>query len=80
MTASAHRRIRTSGVGSPGCRCREHVAAALADAFVSDPVFMWLLPGRLRRQSRLRLMFAAELEQYVVPNGTVWTTASAALG
>jgi GNAT superfamily N-acetyltransferase len=50
------------------------VAAALADAFTDDPVFTWLLPGRLRHQARLRTMFAAELEQYVLPNGTVWTT------
>jgi GNAT superfamily N-acetyltransferase len=51
-----------------------HVAAALADAFMSDPVFTWLLPGSLRRQARLRTMFVAEIDQYVVPNGTVWTT------
>jgi GNAT superfamily N-acetyltransferase len=50
------------------------VAAVLADAFVNDPVFTWLLPGSLRLQARLRTMFAAEMEQYVVPNGTVWTT------
>ena len=50
------------------------VAAVLADAFINDPVFTWLLPGSLRRQARLRAMFAAEMEQYVVPNGTVWTT------
>jgi GNAT superfamily N-acetyltransferase len=50
------------------------VAAVLADAFVNDPVFTWLLPGSLRLQPRLRTMFAAEMEQYVVPNGTVWTT------
>jgi GNAT superfamily N-acetyltransferase len=50
------------------------VAAVLADAFINDPVFTWLLPGSLRLQARLRTMFAAEMEQYVLPNGTVWTT------
>jgi GNAT superfamily N-acetyltransferase len=51
------------------------VAAALADAFVSDPVYTWLLPGSMRLQTRLRAMFAAEMEQYVLRNGgTVWTT------
>ena len=51
------------------------VAAALADAFINDPVYTWLLPGSLRLQARLRAMFAAEMEQYVLPNGgTVWTT------
>ena len=47
----------------------------LADAFVSDPVYGWLLPGGLRLRGRLRAIFAAEMVQYVVPNGgTVWTT------
>ncbi len=51
------------------------VAAALADAFVNDPVFTWLLPGRRRLRARLRTMFAVEMEQYVLRNGgTVWTT------
>jgi GNAT superfamily N-acetyltransferase len=50
------------------------VAAVLADAFVNDPVFTWLLPGSLRLRTRLQTMFAAEMEQYVVPRGTVWTT------
>jgi GNAT superfamily N-acetyltransferase len=51
------------------------VAAVLADAFINDPVYTWLLPGSLRLQARLGTMFAAEMEQYVVPNGgTVWTT------
>jgi GNAT superfamily N-acetyltransferase len=50
------------------------VAAVLADAFINDPVYAWLLPGSLRLQTRLRTMFAAEMEHYVVPNGTVWTT------
>jgi ribosomal protein S18 acetylase RimI-like enzyme len=51
------------------------VAAALADAFVSDPVFMFLRPGLLWHEAQLRTMFSAEIELYVLPNGgTVWTT------
>ena len=50
------------------------VAAVLADALINDPVYTWLLPRSLRLQARLGTMFAAEIEQYVLPNGTVWTT------
>lgn len=51
------------------------VAAVLADAFINDPVYTWMLPGTLRVKPRLRTVFAAEMEQYVLPNGgTVWTT------
>jgi GNAT superfamily N-acetyltransferase len=53
------------------------VAAALADAFDNDPVFTFLLSGRLRQEARLRTMFAVEIELYVLPNGgTVWTTSA----
>ena len=52
------------------------VAAALADAFIDDPMYTWLLPSSLRPQARLRTMFATELEQYVLPSGTVWTTST----
>ena len=51
------------------------VAAVLADAFINDPVFTFLRPGRLRQRMRLRTMFVVEMEQYVLANGgTVWTT------
>jgi GNAT superfamily N-acetyltransferase len=51
------------------------LAGVLADAFSNDPVYTWMLAGRLRHEPRLRAMFATEMEQYVLPNGgTVWTT------
>ena len=51
------------------------MAAAFADAFVDDPVFRFLRPGRLRRRARLQTMFVVELELYVLRNGgIVWTT------
>jgi GNAT superfamily N-acetyltransferase len=51
------------------------LAAVLADAFMNDPVYTWLLPGGLRLKTRLRAVFVAEMELYVLPNGgTIWTT------
>lgn len=50
------------------------LAAALADAFINDPVYRWMLPGTLRLKPRLRAMFTAEMEQYGMPQGTVWTS------
>ena len=51
------------------------LASVLADAFMNDPVYTWMLPSSLRLNARLREMFTAELEQYGPPQGTVWTTA-----
>lgn len=51
------------------------LAAALAEAFVADPVYTWMLPRSLRLKARLRAMFAAEMEQYGLPQGAVWTNA-----
>jgi GNAT superfamily N-acetyltransferase len=53
------------------------VATALADAFMDDPVYTWMVPAGPRRKTRLRALFTAEIEQYVLPNGgTVWTTSA----
>jgi GNAT superfamily N-acetyltransferase len=45
---------------------------ALAAAFEDDPIFGWLLPDRRRRNDRLLRFFALELEDVVLPSGTVW--------
>jgi GNAT superfamily N-acetyltransferase len=51
------------------------LSGVLAEAFIKDPVYTWMLPGSLRLKSRLRTVFAAEMEQYVLRNGgTVWAT------
>ncbi len=50
------------------------LADALADAFHADPVYTWMLPSSLRLTARLRALFTAEMEQYGLRQGTVWTT------
>lgn len=50
------------------------VSATLADAFVADPILQWLIPSPLRRDARLRRLFALELAHYVFPAGRVLTT------
>ena len=50
------------------------LSATLADAFASDPVYGWLIPGRRRRAVRLQRLFAVELAHYVFPAGRVFTT------
>lgn len=51
------------------------LARALADGFAHDPVYTWMLPRSRWLNARLRAMFTAELEQFGLPQGTVWTTA-----
>jgi GNAT superfamily N-acetyltransferase len=79
-TAGSEPVVVSPGVEPPALRIATpdevpRLAAVLADAFMHDPVYRWMLPESMRLRSRLRTMFAAEMEQYVLPNGgTVWTT------
>ena len=45
------------------------LSATLADALATDPVFSWLFPSERRRETRLRRLFALELEHWVFPAG-----------
>ena len=48
---------------------------ALADAFVEDPIFGWLIPNDDSRRGRLRRFFELELRYVVLPKGQIWTSA-----
>jgi GNAT superfamily N-acetyltransferase len=48
--------------------------AMLAEAFMEDPVFGWLMPNDSRRRARLRRYFGIDLRYYTLPRGRVWTT------
>jgi GNAT superfamily N-acetyltransferase len=50
------------------------VCAALAAAFVSDPVLLFLFPRRWRRDAHMRRLFAVELAYHVFPAGRALTT------
>jgi GNAT superfamily N-acetyltransferase len=67
--ASAASSVREGGIGDVAL-----LSATLADAFATDPIFRWLLPGQRRRDARLRQLFAIELEHCVFPVGRVFTT------
>ncbi len=47
---------------------------ALAEAFMDDPIFSWLMPNERTRARRLRRFFAIELRHLVLPRGTAWTS------
>jgi GNAT superfamily N-acetyltransferase len=50
------------------------LSQALAQAFVEDPIFSWLMPDERRRETRLRRFFAVELRRLVLPRGIAWTS------
>jgi len=54
--------VRPADAGEVPALC-----ATLAQAFANDPVMNWLLPQRTRRIPRRELMFALELQTYVLP-------------
>lgn len=46
----------------------------LAEAFLDDPVFAWLMPKDGKRLAQLRRYFGLDLGHYALPHGLVWTT------
>jgi GNAT superfamily N-acetyltransferase len=63
------RSVREAGVGELG-----QVSATLVDALATDPVLRWLFPSRRGWDTRMRRLFALELEHHVFPAGRVLTT------
>jgi GNAT superfamily N-acetyltransferase len=47
---------------------------ALAEAFVEDPIFSWLMPDQASRLARLRRFFSIELHHLVLKRGQAWTS------
>lgn len=50
------------------------LSTVLAEAFLDDPIFGWLMPEDAKRRARLRRYFAIELRHVTLPRGRVWTT------
>lgn len=46
----------------------------LADAFLEDPVSVYLFPSEGSREARLRRYFAWQLRRVFIPKGEAWTT------
>jgi ribosomal protein S18 acetylase RimI-like enzyme len=52
----------------------QRLRTVLAEAFMEDPIFGWLIPNDARRQARLRHYFETELRHFALPRGRVETT------
>lgn len=52
----------------------DRLKVALAEAFVDDPIFTWLMPDEKSRPTRLRRFFEIELRRLVLPRGHAWTS------
>jgi GNAT superfamily N-acetyltransferase len=50
----------------------------LAEAFLDDPVFGWLMPEDNKRHARLRRYFGIDLSHFALLHGRVWTTSDLA--
>lgn len=52
---------------------REAIAVTLAEAFVHDPLYSWMLPDEQSRLNRLIRWFDVQLRLFYLPLGLVWT-------
>jgi GNAT superfamily N-acetyltransferase len=48
--------------------------AVMAEAFIEDPIYNWLMPDDTKRPARLRRYFAIELRHLGLARGRVWTS------
>jgi GNAT superfamily N-acetyltransferase len=76
---TAARDVPSSQLADPGLRRAtsedvHRLKAVLAEAFIEDPVFCWLMPEDAKRLARLRRYFGIELRHLALARGRVWTT------
>jgi ribosomal protein S18 acetylase RimI-like enzyme len=69
----------SSSTTTPGLRRAtaddvQRLRTVLAEAFMEDPIFGWLIPNDANRQARLRHYFGIELRHFALPHGHVETT------
>ncbi|MGH2904989.1 MAG: hypothetical protein ACRDK7_15605, partial [Solirubrobacteraceae bacterium] len=65
-------------VADSGLRCAtaedvKTLKSTLAEAFLDDPIFGWLMPDEDKRLGRLRRYFGIELRHLALARGRVWT-------